>query len=181
MGIDFAVVTCLYLVIGITLTFGLASSLRNRRPNARLALGFLLLALAACGGDSDGGSPTEPPAPVALEGTWTGTITVTNPSPTSTCSVTVTLDKDPQDPTFFTGNWSASCPNGQGGNLALVNLIPGNFVVLIGVGSSGVFNGCSWSILAPREGRRLNGDWQTPQNCQTGPAQSGRIELNKQN
>jgi hypothetical protein len=114
-----------------------------------------------------------------LEGTWAGTITITSPAPTSTCSVRVSLEKDPQDPMFFSGDWSANCSGVQGNGIATAFLIPGGPILLAGILGSPVFGGCGWSSLALRDGRRMNGDWQTPQNCP--PSRSGRIELDKQN
>jgi hypothetical protein len=95
--------------------------------------------------------------------------------------VRVTLDSDPQDPTFFIGDWSANCSGVQGNGITTAILIPGGSVVLTSLLGSPVFGGCGWSSVGVRSGRRLSGNWQTPQNCQTGPARSGRIELDKQN
>lgn len=150
-------------------------------PAARFCLSLLLLTLLACGGGSDGGSPTEPPSPpVALEGTWSGTISITSPSPTSNCSVTISLDEDPQDPAFLLGNWSANCSGVQGSGVAAANIFPPNSVILFGLGGPQLFNGCGWSSVLERGGSRLNGSWSTPQNCQTGPVRNGRLDLDKQ-
>ena len=142
---------------------------------SRLAVVLLALLVPACSGDSGGSSPTEPPTPVALEGTWSGLVTITSPSQ-STCTLSLVLTRDEQD---YLGNWDAQCGTTQGGGITLVTTVLGNQVLAVGLQGQPAFGGCGWSSLATRSGTRLQGDWSTPQNCQTGPALRGRMELTK--
>ena len=141
-----------------------------------LAVVSLVLVMAACGGG--GSSPTEPPAPpVPLEGDWSGSVTITSPNP-ATCSLSLDLVRDGPD---YLGNWEARCPDGtQGDGIVFVTSLIANQVVVVALGSSSVFGGCSWGNTAFREGNRLRGeDWGTTQNCPTGPLLRGRLELTK--
>ena len=147
------------------------------RTKVLASLAVLGLLLSACGGGG-GRSPSDPRGgePVALEGDWSGTITVTGQG---NCTTTFNIIRD-QGSLF--ANWSAQCPNGtQGSGLATVDPIIANQVVILALNTSRqpVFGGCSWSIIAVREGNRLRGDWGTPQNCSTGPELRGRIDLTK--
>jgi hypothetical protein len=142
---------------------------------SRLAVVLLALLVPACSGDSDGSSPTEPTSPVSLEGSWSGSVTITSPS-RSTCTLSLALTRDEQD---YFGDWNGQCDGTQGGGIAVVTTVLGNQVLVVGLQGQPVFGGCGWSSLATRSGNRLRGDWSTPQNCQTGPALRGQMELTK--
>lgn len=139
-----------------------------------LAVVSLVLVVSACGGGSS--SPTEPAAPVPLEGSWTGSVAVTSPNRT-TCTLSLDLSRDEQD---YLGDWEAQCPDGtRGTGIAVVTTALGSQVLVAGIQGQPVFGGCGWSSFATRAGNRLRGDWSTPQNCQSGPVLQGRMELTK--
>lgn len=148
-------------------------------------LSFLVL---SCHGGSERSSPTEPaPAPqpaVALPGKWTGTMVLNRSGqPRMTCSMEVELD-DIDDPQFFFGDWTLQCPDGTGGSEQVVaTLLPLQFVSLIGFPSTRVLDGCPWSGVFPRQGKRLTGDWQKDSNptgtCQASSIQGGTVDLTK--
>jgi hypothetical protein len=148
-----------------------------------LAVLSLVLVVSACGGGSGGGSssPTEPPPPppqtVPLEGRWSGSVTITSPNP-ATCTLSLDLVRDGLD---YLGNWNAQCSGTQGNGLVFVTSAFFGQVLVAGLQGQPVFGGCGWASLATRDGNRLRGDWDTPQNCQTGPVLRGRMELTKQN
>jgi hypothetical protein len=145
----------------------------------RLALAVSSLGIVACGGGS-GHSPTEPaptPTNVPLPGTWAGTVVENNP-PGMTCTVTVEIGEAPD----YLGNWQAQCPDGSmGGNLSVAFPLPFAQILLGSLPSPAVFGGCGWSSTCTKDGRQLSGDWVTDDNCQTGPALQGRMDLTKQN
>ena len=143
-----------------------------------LAVVPFVLLIAACGGSGGGSSPTDPtpPGPSSLVGSWSGSVTVTSPAP-ATCTLVLDLSTDGAD---YIGNWNARCSDGKQGNgLAFANVVFSNQVLVAGLQGQPVFGGCGWASLALREGNRLQGDWSTPQNCQTGPVLQGRMELTK--
>jgi hypothetical protein len=148
------------------------------RPRG-LAAAPLILLLVACGGSGGGSSPTEPKPPtepVSLEGSWSGSVTINAPNP-ATCTLSLTLSRDVSGDI---GNWEAQCSDGKQGNgIAFANLVPFNQVLIAGLLGQPVFGGCGWASLALRDGNRIRGDWNTPQNCQTGPVLQGRMELTK--
>ena len=144
-----------------------------------LALVSVVLLVSACGGGSKG--PTEPApaptptAPVPLEGSWSGTLTITAPSPV-TCTLSLTLANGPD----YIGDWEAQCSDGkQGRGFTFANAVLADQVLVAGLQGAPVFGGCGWASLATRTGNRLQGDWSTPQNCQTGPFLQSRMALTK--
>ncbi len=136
----------------------------------------LALVIAGCGGGSSPSEPTPPPAPVPIEGSWSGSVAITSPRAT-TCTLSLELVRDGPD---YIGNWEGRCPDGtQGTGIAFVTPAFFNQVIVTGLQGQPVFGGCGWSSLATRETNRLRGDWGTPQNCQTGSALQGRLDLTK--
>lgn len=138
---------------------------------AAVSLGFLL---SGCGG---GSSPSEPrtTTPVPLAGTWSGSVAITQPNRT-TCTLSLSVVQDGQD---FIGNWEARCPDAQGSGVVVLSPLISNLVLVAALQGQPVFGGCGWSSLATREGNRLSGGFNTPQNCPGGPVLEGQLELTK--
>lgn len=136
----------------------------------------LALAPLGCGGGG-GSSPSEPrtPPPAALAGTWSGSVAFSNPG-RAACTVTLALVQDGLD---FVGNWEGRCPDAQGSGIVVATPLFGNLVFVAGLQGRPVFGGCGWSSVATREGDRLRGEFNTPQNCAGGPALQGQLDLSK--
>lgn len=132
------------------------------------------LTFSGCGG---GSSPSEPrsTAPVGLAGTWSGSVALTSPS-RATCTISLALVQDGPD---FVGNWEGRCPDSGGSGVVIVSPLFGNLVFLVGLQGQPVFGGCGWSSVATQDGNRLRGEFNTPRNCQSGPALQGQLDLTR--
>jgi hypothetical protein len=102
-------------------------------------------------------------------------VALTSPS-RATCTISLALVQDGPD---FLGNWEGRCPDSEGSGVVIVSPLFGNLVFVVGLQGQPVFGGCGWSSVATQDGNRLRGEFNTPQNCQSGPALQGQLELTK--
>ncbi|HXU29863.1 MAG TPA: hypothetical protein VN851_04725 [Thermoanaerobaculia bacterium] len=139
-----------------------------------LAAVSLALMLWGCGGGSSPSEPRQTP-PVSLAGTWSGTVALTTPNRVN-CTISFAVVQDGQD---FFGDWEGRCPDTQGSGVVVVSPLISNLVLVTALQGEPVFGGCGWSSFVTREGNRLRGDFNTPQNCPGGPALAGQLDLTK--
>lgn len=134
----------------------------------KLALACVLTLLAAtqgCGGDGDGGSPTEPSNP-RPRGNWTGTISGTHADLGIQGTCTLEANFDPS----FNGQWWVDCPNGRRSQGQVLAILLGDETIFTFFTLNPASN-CPWLGFASQTATLIEGDFEVA-DCNTNATRS---------